>query len=368
MKNLSVKISGKFGDLNFKFEHNFTNIGITALFGPIGSGKSTIANVIGGFNKKLKSKIFLNNNEIQGNRFLSPRLRPISIMFQEGRLIETLNVFENLKFAEEKSKIKKINSQSVNKDFIVNNLNLKDKLLKFPDSLSVGEKQLASLARTLLISSEFIILDEPTSSLDLKHKTKVLGFLKIFNKKYNIPILLISHSVEEISQISDEILLIDKGNLVSSGNVPEIMIKQEYKNFFGKFESGTILEGKVISKDAKFKITKIKIEDEILILPGLFKKIGEQIRVRVRARDVMVSKKLFHSNDFENIFEGFVVDISLEKDTAFAEILIQIGKKNHHQYLRARLTRYHLEAMKLKPNHKIFAYLKAVTFDRQAII
>ena len=145
MKNLSVKISGKFGDLNFKFEHNFTNIGITALFGPIGSGKSTIANVIGGFNKKLKSKIFLNNNEIQGNRFLSPRLRPISIMFQEGRLIETLNVFENLKFAEEKSKIKKINSQSVNKDFIVNNLNLKDKLLKFPDSLSVGEKSVLNL-------------------------------------------------------------------------------------------------------------------------------------------------------------------------------------------------------------------------------
>ena len=55
------------------------------------------------------------------------------------------------------------------------------------------------------------------------------------------------------------------------------MIKQEYKNFFGKFESGAILEGKVISKDAKFKITKIKIEDEILILPGLFKKIGEKI-------------------------------------------------------------------------------------------
>ena len=234
MKGLDVKIKGNFGDLNFDFNHSFLINGITALFGPIGSGKSTIVNVIGGFNKKLNATIVLNENKIQVENFLSPRLRPISIMFQENRLIETLTVHENLEFAVEKSRKKLCITKPVDKDKILKDLNLHDKLLKYPKLLSVGEKQLVSLARTLLISSEFIILDEPTSSLDLRLKKKVLSFLKNFNKKFRIPILLISHSVEEISQISDEILLINKGKLEASGKVHEVMIKKEDTKFFKK--------------------------------------------------------------------------------------------------------------------------------------
>ena len=100
MSGLNVKISGDFGGLNFDFNHRFLNDGITALFGPIGSGKSTIVNVIGGFNNELNATILLNKNKIQGENYISPRLRPISIMFQENRLIETLTVYENLNFAE----------------------------------------------------------------------------------------------------------------------------------------------------------------------------------------------------------------------------------------------------------------------------
>ena len=368
MRGLNVKISGDFGGLNFDFNHRFLDYGITALFGPIGSGKSTIVNVIGGFNKELNATILLNKNIIQDENHLSPRLRPISIMFQENRLIETLTVYENLEFAEEKSRNKLCISQSIDKDKIINDLNLEEKLLKYPKSLSVGEKQLVSLARTLLISSEFIILDEPTSSLDLRLKKKILSFLKNFNKKYKKPILLISHSIEEISQISDEILLINKGKLVTSGKVHAVMIRKEFKNFFGKFESGAILEGKVLSKETKYNITRIKIEDEELILPGNFKKRGDLIKVRVRARDVLVSKKTFNLNFFENTFVGKVDEIIAEKETAFAEVLIKIGKNKKHQFLRARITRYQLKKMNLKISEKIFIHIKAVSFDRQAII
>ncbi len=368
MSELNVKISGVFGGLNFNFNHIFLDSGITALFGPIGSGKSTIVNVIGGFNIQLNAKILLNKKKIQGEKFLSPRLRPISIMFQENRLIETLTVYENLKFAEEKSQNKLCVTEPIDKNKIIKGLNLEEKLLKYPKSLSVGEKQLVSLARTLLISSELIILDEPTSSLDLRLKKKILSFLKTFNKKYKKPILFISHSVEEISQISDEILLINKGKLLTSGKVHEVMIRKEYKNFFGKFESGAILEGKVLSKDTRYNITKIKIEDEILILPGDFKKSGDLIKVRVRARDVLVSKKTLNLNFFENTFVGNVVEIIAEKETAFSEVLIKIGKNKKQQFLRARITRYQLKKMNLKISEKLYVHIKAVSFDRQAII
>ena len=110
---------GQYGSLNFNFNHVFSNQGITALFGPIGSGKSTIVNVIAGFNLTLNSKIKINQKEIQGKFFLEPRLRQISIMFQEGRLIENLNVLENLNFAVQKSKVKNTNSKSVDINYII---------------------------------------------------------------------------------------------------------------------------------------------------------------------------------------------------------------------------------------------------------
>ena len=324
---------GQYGSLNFNFNHMFSNQGITALFGPIGSGKSTIVNVIAGFNLTLNSKIKLNQKEIQGEFFLEPRLRPISIMFQEGRLIENLNVIENLNFAVKKSKIKNTNSKSVDINYIIKNLSLKDKLLKHPKNLSVGEKQLVSLGRALLISCEFLILDEPTSSLDLQNKTKVLSFLKKFNQTYKIPILLISHSIEEISQLSDEIVLINKGVSVTAGKLSEIMIKNAYKHFFGKFESGTILHGRIISKDFIYKITSVNVENTIITLPGIFKNVGEEIRLRVRARDVMISKKTFDFKTKENNFTGVIIEIIIEKETAFAEVLIKIKARKNIQFL-----------------------------------
>ena len=368
MTGFKITVSGEFGGLNFNFIHNFEDKGITALFGPIGSGKSTIVNLFGGFNLDLKAEIFINDLEIQGKKFIKPRFRPVSIMFQENRLIETMTVIEYLTLAEQKSKNKIFFKEYIDKNYIIEKLNLKDKLLKYPNNLSTGEKQLVALARTLLISSKLIILDEPTSSLDIKLKTRVLSFLKDFNKKFKIPVLLISHALEEIVQVSNEIVLINKGSFVTSGKVSEIVINKEFKNFFGKFESGAILEGLVISKESNYNLTKIEVEKQILVLPGNFKNKGDKIKVRVRARDVIISKEKLTSIFFENVFKGHVIEIILEKDTAFAEILIKIGSKSSFQYLRARITRYNANKMKLKIKDKIYAHLKAVSFDRQAII
>ena len=368
MNGLSVQVNGKLGELNFNFKHHFKNKGITTLFGPIGSGKSTLVNTIGGFNQQLKAKILLNGTELQGKDFIKPRYRPIAIMFQENRLIESLTIMENLKFAEDKSKNKLCSTGLVNKDYIIEKLNINDKLFKYPNNLSTGEKQLVSLARTLLISSELIILDEPTSSLDLRTKTKILSFLKDFNSQFNLPILLISHSLEEIVQISDEIVLINKGNFVTSGKVSEIMIEKEFKNFFGKFESGAILNGLVIEKEKNFNLTKIEVENQILILPGNFKKKGDKIRVRIRARDVIVSKINLKKVFIENVLKGKITEIILEKDTAFAEILIKISTDKSFQFFRARITKYNLKTMNLKIKDNIYAHLRSVSFDRQAII
>ncbi|MDC3063752.1 ATP-binding cassette domain-containing protein, partial [Alphaproteobacteria bacterium] len=202
MKSINVEINGNFSSLSFDFKHNFDS-GITTLLGHIGSGKSTIVDSISGFNRQLKSIVNINGDVFDSHIPSKINLRPISVMFQDTRLIPHMNVKENISFALKKSKIKKTNSETLDVEHIIQSLGIKELLNKFPDQLSGGQKQLVNLCRTLAIKSDFIILDEPMSSLDIKNKTTVLSLLKEINKKYEIPILIISHSVEEIAQISD---------------------------------------------------------------------------------------------------------------------------------------------------------------------
>ncbi|MAJ14922.1 MAG: hypothetical protein CMN44_08190 [SAR116 cluster bacterium] len=367
MKSLSVEIHGEFSKLSFDFKHEFDN-GITTLLGHIGSGKSTIVNSISGFNKELKSLVNINGSFFNSLISAKTNARPISVMFQDTRLLPHLTVKENILFALKKSKVKKTISKGLNIENVIEALNINHLLNKFPDQLSGGQQQLVNLCRTLAIKSDFIILDEPMSSLDIKNKSVVLSLLKQINQHYKIPILIISHSVEEIAQISDKVIIIEKGKKIYYGNLSQIFLKKEFTNIFGKFESSSILEGVICDKNLFLNITKIMINDFEVILPGDFKKIGEKVRVRIRARDVLVSKKLNSNNIIENQLMGTVTEITDEEGTAFSELIVRIGENRNTQLLLARITKYQSKKLKIDKNDKIYVSVKSTSFDRQAII
>ena len=367
MKSISIKICGNFSSLSFDFKHEFDN-GITTLLGHIGSGKSTIVDAIAGFNGKLKSVININGNIFYSHIPSKTNLRPISVMFQDTRLIPHMNAKENILFALKKSKIKNTNSKSLDVEQIIKSLGIKEFLNKFPNQLSGGQKQLVNLCRTLAIKSDFIILDEPMSSLDIKNKSTVLSLIKEINKIYKIPILIISHSVEEIAQISDNVIILEKGKIVTNGDLAQIFLKKEFTNIFGKFESSSILEGIIFEKNSSLNVTKILISGFEIVLPGDFKKIGQKIRVRIRARDILISKNINSDSITENQLFGNVQEIKGEDDTAFSELIIKIGNSQDFQFVLIRITKYQLENLKIKKDDKIYILFKSTSFDRQAII
>ena len=367
MKSIGVEIHGNFSTLSFDFKHEFDN-GITTLLGHIGSGKSTIVEAISGFNRELKSLVNINGNIFNSHKPSKTNLRPISVMFQDTRLIPHMSVKENISFALKKSKIKNTNSEILDVKFIIQSLRIKEFLNKLPDQLSGGQKQLVNLCRTLAIKSDFIILDEPISSLDIKNKASVLSVLKEINKKHKIPILIISHSLEEIAQISDNVIILEKGKIITHGNLAQIFLKKEFTNIFGKFESSSILEGIIFEKNSHLNTTKILISGFEIVLPGDFKKIGQKIRVRIRARDILISKRVNSDNITENQFFGNVHEIKDEDDSAFSELIIKIGNSQDFQLLLIRITKFQLEKLKINKYDKIYILVKSTSFDRQAII
>ncbi len=369
MNRMSVKINGKLDNFNIDFEHNFFSNGITVLYGPNGSGKSTIISCIGGFIDGLDIKVKLNNIILDGVIKVPPHKRPLGIMFQNPILFEHLTVNQNLIFAIKRSKKKLYHENKIETEYLINHLELHQLLDRYPKNLSGGEKLRVSLARTLLTQPSYLLLDEPMSEIDIKYKAKLLFLLKKINKEFNIPILYVSHSIEEISQIADEIVLIDKGKKIKSGVIAEIINDKKFQRLIGRFETSSIIHGNVLKVDKSLNLTTLDVNGQDLLVPGRPGSKNKIVRVRIRSRDIIVSPLKINIPITENELRGIISKIETEKKTAFSEVLIVLnGKKNELplQILRARITTYNLKKMNLHENSKIFIYISAVSIDRQA--
>lgn len=369
MTSLFVKIKGKLENLDIDFEHKFNSKGITVLFGPNGSGKSTILSAIAGFLDNFEISVISNGIQLEGNQKVPAYKRSIGIMFQDPTLFEHLTVEENLLFPLKRNKSKSSIKYNIVKEDIIFSLELDNLLKRYPANLSGGEKLRVALARTILTRPDYLLLDEPLSDLDIRYKAKILHFLKIFNQKYKIPILYITHSLEEISQISDNIVLINNGKLVQYGPTAEILNSHNFKNLIGKFESGSVLEGIVSEVNKSFFLTTLNIDGQSLIVPGNPGKIGDHVRVRIRSRDIIITSIVVNAFIAENALTGNIIKVETEKTTAFSELLIDLDSNNKSkkkQILRVRISTFNLEKMQLSKSKKVYIYIRAVSIDRQA--
>ena len=163
--------------------------------------------------------------------------------------------------------------------------------------------------------------------------------------------------------------MINNGKKVISGSLSKILNSNSFQKLIGKFESSSVLEGILSETNQLMKITTLDVNGQKLIVPGRPGLIGNIVRVRIRSRDVIVSPVRVNTHITENQLEGIITNIYTEKDTAFSELVInlknsKINKKS--QLLRARITTYNLNKMKIAENKKVFIYISSVSIDRQA--
>ena len=369
MTDLYARIEGKVGNISFNFEHSFNSKGITVLYGPNGAGKSTIISAIAGFSKNLKTTITHKNIDFDGSNKVPAYKRPFGTMFQNPILFEHLKIKDNLEFAEKRKKISTKVDKTIPKKELIDHLDLVSLLERYPEDLSGGEKLRVVLARTILTKPDYLFLDEPMSEIDIRYKAKLFIFLKMINQKYKTPILYITHSLEEISQIADELILINEGKKIDCGLLPDILNNESFQSLIGKFESSSVLEGPVVSSNDILNITTLYIDGQNLIVPGNPASEGNNVRVRIRSRDILVSPTKLISPIVENELEGLILKVEKENNTAFTEVviaLVNLKTSELAQKIRARVTTYNYEKMNLNKNSRVFVYISSVSIDRQA--
>lgn len=210
---LDIDINYQNPSLTLEAKYQFTG-GITGLFGPSGSGKTTLLNLIAGFLGAKSGRITLNNQVLFDSNLrinLSPNLRRIGTVFQDGRLFPHLSVEGNLKYG---YKLLEDSQRRLGPGEVIRLLEIEELLKKHPHELSGGEAQRVALARALLMSPNLLLLDEPLASLDLGLKRQILPYLKKIEEELDTPMIYVSHDIDEINFLTRKVLIINNGKFL----------------------------------------------------------------------------------------------------------------------------------------------------------
>ncbi len=355
----------RFGNFDLDAEINTSLSGTTALFGPSGGGKSTLLRVIAGLEDRADGRVVFDGAiwaDSARRVFLSSNQRPVGTVFQDGRLFSHLTVAGNLRYADRRSRHR---AGVLDLATVIDRLSLEPLLARRPDTLSGGERQRVALGRTLLTRPRLLLLDEPLSALDRERKADILPYLRDLPETFGIPTIYVSHAVEEIAQLAQTVIVLAEGRIRGIGSVTEMLERIDLQPVTGRFEAGALLEAKVTAQDRGWRLTRLDLEGQPLVMPMLTAlELGETVRLRVRARDVALAVIRPEGISTRNILAGTVDAIAAETDTAFAEVTVAL----HTQRIRARITREAVDTLGLRVGAPVYALIKSASFDRRGLV
>ncbi len=354
---LSLEIERRLGD--FRLAVSFeAGDGVTALFGRSGAGKTSVINAIAGILRPDRGRIAINGETVfdagSGVDVPTPKRR-VGYVFQEGRLFPHLSVRQNLNYAGFFSR----GMPASEFDRVVELLGLRILLERRPGNLSGGEKQRVAIGRALLSSPRLLLLDEPLASLDAHRKSEVLQYVELIRDEVQVPIVYVSHAVEEVARIADTVVLMSAGGVLAVGPAEDVMGRPDLRTGEGAFEGGAVLDARVVEQDMEHDLATLAFEGGTLTSTNVDALIGEPVRVRIRARDVSIALERPRRISIQNVIEGTIAEVAAGRN-GIVDIVIAVGAST----LRSRVTRRAVEQLGLKKGLSVYALVKAVSLSR----
>lgn len=348
---------------NFSLQVAFeSHAPVTALFGRSGAGKTSVINALAGVTQSASGRIVINGETVLDSArgvFVPPEKRRIGYVFQEGLLFPHLTVYQNLHYGR---KLSRTADRYVDAGKIITLLGLESLLERVPQKLSGGEKQRVALGRALLTSPRLLLMDEPLASLDAARKSEILRYIELLRDEFHVPIVFVSHALDEVTRLADTLVLLSEGRVVASGDVDDLMGRLDLQPFTGRYEGGAVIETRVAAHDEKWELTRLTFGGGELIVPSVDGLIGERVRVRIRARDVSLAISRPEGMSIVNVLPGTLLEIR-DESGPIVDVKVGVGDAS----LIARVTRHSIYRLALKPGQPVFALVKAISLDRHSV-
>ena len=282
---------------------------VTGLFGPSGSGKSTLLSIIAGLVKPDNGCIVVDGECLfDTNRHIDVAIhqRKIGLVFQESRLFPHFTIHHNLTYG---LNLLAKPQQKFSFNQIVELLEIGHLLKARPHKLSGGEKQRVTLGRALLSSPRLLLCDEPLAALDTRLKNQILPFLKRVNEEIKVPMIYVSHSINEVLQLTQNIAMIDAGEIQANGNFYELIKHPEVLSLSHHLGFDNVIVAKVVEHNADFGYTLASVNTNQLFIPLLNKAVGAEITLSVPASNIALSITKLDGLSIQNQLFGMVTKI-----------------------------------------------------------
>ena len=348
---LHIDVKKQLGTLPLEAHLDIPSQGVTALFGLSGSGKSSLINLVSGLINPDEGVIALNDRELFNsaeNVCVPINQRNIGYVFQDARLFPHYTVNGNLRYG-----MKNTSKDEFN--YIVELLGIGHLLKRYPITLSGGEKQRVAIGRALLTDPEILLMDEPLSALDLPRKRELMNYLERLSKEISIPILYVTHSLDELLRLAERVVLLTNGKVEAYDVLENIWESPLFLPWKQENEQSAVLSLPVFMHNPSYKMTALSIGEQNIWINQVEAQINEKVRICIHSSDVSISLNKVEQSSIRNTLYGRIVKI-LELENR-VDLKLDIGGK----HLWASISKWSFHDLALQLGQLVYAQIKAIS-------
>ena len=348
---LHIDVKKQLGNLSLQATLDIPSQGVTALFGLSGSGKSSLINLVSGLINPDEGCITLNDNvlfDAEEGICLPPNQRNIGYVFQDARLFPHYTVKGNLRYGMR-------NTSKEEFDYIVELLGIGHLLKRYPITLSGGEKQRVAIGRALLTDPEILLMDEPLSALDLPRKRELLNYLERLSKEINIPILYVTHSLDELLRLAERVVLLTDGKVEAYDVLEAVWDSPLFLPWKQQNQQSAVLSLPVFLHNPTYKMTALTLGDQQIWVNALAAEVDELVRICIHSSDVSITLMKPEKSSIRNILYGRIVKVQ-ERDNQ-VELQLDIAGK----HIWAGISKWAFQDLALRLGQLVYIQIKAIS-------
>ncbi len=333
--------------------------GVVALFGPSGSGKSSVVAAVAGLLRAEHCRVCVDGEVLSA---VTPERRQVGLVFQDSRLFPHMGVAANLRYGLRRA----APGGAIGFDAVVALLGLERLLARRPGTLSGGERQRVAIGRALLSQPRLLLMDEPLASLDAGLRGEILPFLGRLRTELALPVLYVTHALDEVARLADTLVLIEAGRVAGAGPVAEVAGRADLA-LARRDDAAGLLRAVVRGHDAARGLTAVALEaggqeaggqeGQTVWLPLLAASVGTALRLRVPAREVILATEAPRGISVHNVLRCRVGAVAEAGGVALVELAVD------GQPMLARVTPDAVAGLGLRAGGAALALVKSVAIE-----
>ena len=331
--------------------------GITAVFGASGSGKTSLLRCVAGLERPAQGLVRMGGQVWQdAQTFLPTWRRPLGYVFQEASLLQHLTVQGNLHFGLRRSAQRQTGQKHLQQ--AIELLGIGHLLARRVQELSGGERQRVAIASALALQPRVLLLDEPLAALDAARRQDILPWLERLRDEVHIPMLYVTHALDEVVRLADHLLVLDQGKLVDSGPVAQVLGRSAGSMASGE-DLGVLLHASVQEFDPAWRLMRVGFTGGSLWVKDKALALGAPVRIRVLARDISLAVGPPPVSSIQNLLPVTVLEIRADPHPSQCLVQLSCGRAEDASVLWARITARAAHALGLQTGVSAWAQVKS---------